>query len=187
VLVEAISNVVWTARGAARETPDWTLGALMALDVVLLSGLPVSPASSLVVPLLGRCPTVAQTELTRPNSKQLSQTRKLRKAPKIMQALEMPGLMDVFDSRRLHFFPNHVRDVAQRQKFCALLVPQPDALAGSHSVFGLGSFASLRDRRDHKKRELTQALPSIPGAVRSAWRCRGRPPAARLVADSPPV
>jgi two-component system sensor histidine kinase RegB len=39
VLVEAISNAVSTARGAARETPAWTLGALMALDVVLLSGL----------------------------------------------------------------------------------------------------------------------------------------------------
>ena len=39
VFVEAISNAVCTARGAARETPAWTLGALMALDVVLLSGL----------------------------------------------------------------------------------------------------------------------------------------------------
>ena len=37
--VEALSNAVWYVRPAARDVPAWTLGALMALDVVLLSGL----------------------------------------------------------------------------------------------------------------------------------------------------
>jgi two-component system sensor histidine kinase RegB len=37
--VEALSNAVFYARPARRELPPWTLGALMALDVVLLSGL----------------------------------------------------------------------------------------------------------------------------------------------------
>jgi two-component system sensor histidine kinase RegB len=37
--VEALSNAVWYARPAARPVPPWALGTLMALDVVLLSGL----------------------------------------------------------------------------------------------------------------------------------------------------
>ena len=39
VAVEALSNAIWYARPATRAVRAWTLGALMALDVVLLSGL----------------------------------------------------------------------------------------------------------------------------------------------------
>src|SRR4051794_33854447 len=37
--VEILSNLAWTLRPPGRPVPSWALGAIMALDVLLLSGL----------------------------------------------------------------------------------------------------------------------------------------------------
>lgn len=51
-----------------------------------------------------RCPPAAQTDPTRPNSSQPDLTKVAVSARESVQAPEVPGLSDVFDSRRLHCF-----------------------------------------------------------------------------------
>jgi hypothetical protein len=73
----------------------------------------------------------------------------------------------MFDSRRLHEFPNHLREVAERRRFCALLVPQ----------LGLrlcGSPSEKRRREPRSTPEPCDATRSRDGHLRCstprAWR-----------------
>ena|SRR5450631_1358572 len=95
------------------------------------------------------CPPAAQTDATIPNSNRPDITKVAANARESVQAPEVPGLSDVFDSRRLHPFERcraastpverGVADAVERERALSRSTADPEDLPGSAWLAHLGA------------------------------------------------